>query len=91
MIDIDEQTLQTLINYCYCGEITVTENNVQQLLPAAGLLQIQEIQDFCCEFLKKQLDSTNCLGIRSFADTHCCRDLFRASEKFMQSNMEVSN
>jgi hypothetical protein len=90
MIDIDEQTLQTLIDYCYSGEITITEHNVQQILPSACLLSIQEVQDFCCEFLKKQLDSSNCLGIRSFADTHSCRDLFRASDKFMKSNMEVS-
>lgn len=52
------------------------------LLPAACLLQLTEIQDVCCEFLKTQLDATNCLGIRAFADTHSCRELLRVADKF---------
>jgi kelch-like protein 20 len=43
-------------------------------------------QDICCEFLKKQLDASNCLGIRAFADTHACRDLLRIADKFTQHN-----
>lgn len=42
----------------------------------------------CCEFLKKQLDPTNCLGIRAFADTHSCRDLLRFADKFTQHNFQ---
>lgn len=59
---------------------------VQALLPAACLLQLQEIQDVCCEFLKRQLDCSNCLGIRAFADTHSCRELLRIADKFTQQN-----
>ena len=40
----------------------------------------------CCEFLKRQLDPSNCLGIRAFADTHACRDLLRVADKFAQHN-----
>lgn len=58
----------------------------QALLPAACLLQLQEIQDVCCEFLKRQLDCSNCLGIRAFADTHSCRELLRIADKFTQQN-----
>ena len=31
---------------------------------------------------------SNCLGIRSFADTHACRNLLRVAEKFAQDNFE---
>lgn len=58
----------------------------QALLPAACLLQLQEIQEVCCEFLKRQLDCSNCLGIRAFADTHSCRELLRIADKFTQQN-----
>jgi len=40
----------------------------------------------CCEFLRSQLDPTNCLGIRAFAETHSCRELLRIADKFAQSN-----
>ncbi|VDN24649.1 unnamed protein product, partial [Gongylonema pulchrum] len=89
MVDIEPHTLQTLIEFCYTGEIVIAEFNVQSILPAACLLQLSEIQDVCCEFLKKQLDPTNCLGIRAFADTHACRDLMRIADKFTHQNFQV--
>ena len=64
-IDIHEITpeaMELLINFCYSAQIKIEESNVQQLLPAACLLQITEIQQYCCEFLSKQLHPTNCLG-----------------------------
>lgn len=57
-------------------------------LCTACLLQLAEIQDICCEFLKRQLDPSNCLGIRAFADTHSCRDLLRIADKFTQHNFQ---
>ena len=45
-------------------------------------------QDVCCEFLKRQLDPSNCLGIRAFADTHACRELLRIADKFTQHNFQ---
>jgi len=86
--DVDEIAMDILIDFCYTSAIVVEESNVQTLLPAACLLQLQEIQDVCCEFLKRQLDPTNCLGIRAFADTHDCRELLRISDKFTQHNFQ---
>lgn len=86
--DIDENAMELLIDFCYTSNITVEESNVQTLLPAACLLQLAEIQDVCCEFLKRQLDPSNCLGIRAFADTHACRDLLRIADKFTQHNFQ---
>jgi len=40
----------------------------------------------CCDFLDSQLDPTNCLGIRDFADTHNCVDLMQAAELFSQKH-----
>lgn len=80
--DIDEKALEQLIDFAYTATVTVEESNVQTLLPAACLLQLTEIQNACCDFLEKQLDPSNCLGIRAFADTHSCRDLLRAANEY---------
>jgi len=84
--DVDENAMEMLIDFCYTSRITVDEKSVQTLLPAACLLQLYQVQDYCSEFLRSQLDPSNVLGIRAFADTHSCRDLLRLADKYMLSN-----
>ena len=36
----------------------------------------------CSEFLQRQLDPSNCLGIRLFAEKHSCESLKRAAEDY---------
>ncbi|XP_061624537.1 kelch-like protein 17 isoform X2 [Phyllopteryx taeniolatus] len=89
--DIDPQALEQLIQYTYTAEIVVGEGNVQTLLPAASLLQLNGVRDACCKFLLSQLDPSNCLGIRGFADTHSCSDLLKSAHKYvLQHFVEVS-
>jgi hypothetical protein len=38
--DIDVTALNFLVDYAYTGQICITEENVQSLLPAASLLQV---------------------------------------------------
>nr|XP_021511927.1 kelch-like protein 17 isoform X2 [Meriones unguiculatus] len=92
--DIDPQALDQLVQFAYTAEIVVGEGNVQPppaspifmpqtLLPAASLLQLNGVRDACCKFLLSQLDPSNCLGIRGFADTHSCGDLLKAAHRYV--------
>lgn len=51
--DIDEIAMEFLIDFCYIFNIIVEEGNVQILFFVVCLLQLVEIQDVCCEFLKR--------------------------------------
>lgn len=73
--DMDPSILSSLVDFAYTGEVEVTVENVQEVLSAASLLQITQVQDICCEFLKKQLDANNCLGIKNFAEANGCSQL----------------
>jgi kelch-like protein 2/3 len=68
----------------YTGQISITEETVQVLLPAANLLQLTDVKEACSEFLKLQLHPSNCLGIKAFADLHDCLDLLAAADNFIQ-------
>ncbi|KAK2726496.1 hypothetical protein QYM36_000814 [Artemia franciscana] len=81
---IDPQALQILLDYIYTAEVHVTEDNVQTLLPAANLLQLNDVKDACCEFLASQLHPSNCLGIRAFADVHGCVELLNLADKYTE-------
>lgn len=45
-----------------CVRISVNSSNVQALLDAANQYQIDPVKKMCVEFLKGQIDATNCLG-----------------------------
>ncbi|NWH36815.1 KLH12 protein, partial [Chloropsis hardwickii] len=79
-------TMEILLDFVYTETVHVTVENVQELLPAACLLQLKGVKQACCEFLESQLDPSNCLGIRDFAETHNCVDLMQAAEIFSQKH-----
>ena len=72
--------------------IEVQEDNVQQLLPAAGLLRLESVVSACCQFLEAELHPSNCLGVKQFADLHSCTALYKAAEAFSKRRFtEVSH
>lgn len=81
--DIEPQAMSSLINYAYTGEVLVTIDNVQDLLPAAGILQLKELKEACCAFLSDHMDTSNCLGIKQFADLHSCPELLKKANRFI--------
>ena len=84
--DMNPDILSSLVNFAYSGEIEVAVGNVQEVLSAASLLQIKQVQDICCEFLKKQLDASNCLGIKTFAEANGCRQLSDVIDTFARKH-----
>ena len=81
--DIEPRAMAAMIEYSYTGEVMVTVENVQDLLPAASILQLKDLKAACCLFLSDHLDTTNCLGIKQFADLHACPDLVSKTNRFI--------
>lgn len=84
--EVEVTALSNLVEYAYTGCISINENNVQSILPAASLLQMNSVRDACCKFLQTQLHASNCLGIRRFADTHSCAELQCISNRYALEN-----
>ncbi|XP_029341301.1 kelch-like protein 2 [Acyrthosiphon pisum] len=85
--ELDSTILQLLIDYVYTGEIMVTQENVQVLLPASHVLQLDFVNRACAEFLQKQLDVLNCIAIKKLADLHNCTELMSSSEAYIKQNI----
>lgn len=73
------------------GCIELQEDSVETLLATACLLQLNPVIKACCQFLVKQLHPSNCLGIRMFADTQGCTELFEHAHAYTTKHfMEVT-
>ena len=55
------------LDYIYTGRCSITFTNVQDLLIAADLYNIDGIGPLCCEFMAKNLAPDNCLGVRNLS------------------------
>lgn len=67
--------MSRIILFIYSGQIRVTEVDVCQLLAAAAMFQVSNVVEACCNFLERQLDSSNAIGIAEFAEQHGCEAL----------------
>uniref|UniRef100_A0A1B0B2A5 Kelch-like protein diablo n=1 Tax=Glossina palpalis gambiensis TaxID=67801 RepID=A0A1B0B2A5_9MUSC len=84
--DVDLITIHTLVEYIYSGVITLTKENVENLLSIADLFQILWVKEQCAEFLKLSVNQKNCFRIRKFADMHSCKELLDFSHEYILDN-----
>ena len=89
---VEPEILTQLIDYIYTSKVVVSQENVQNLLSAANLLDLLPVRDACCRFLDQHMDESNCLGIQNFAEAHNCTDLQEKARNFgLQHFREVTN
>lgn len=54
---------EQILGFIYSGEIDINQNNVQNLMVSADMLELNEIVMGCTEFLIKELHPSNAVGI----------------------------
>lgn len=82
LYEMDGVAVELLVRYAYTGFVEINEFNVQCLLYASAVLQFDKVNSACCAFLRKALDVSNCLGIRSLAESLACYQLFDVAHQF---------
>ncbi|XP_036790116.1 kelch-like protein 5 isoform X3 [Oncorhynchus mykiss] len=82
MEGVDPDALWVLVQYAYTGRVELREDTIECILSVSCLLQLQSVVQACCNFLIKQLHPSNCLGIRSYADTQSCTHLHHTAHSY---------
>ncbi|XP_039978414.1 kelch-like protein 10 [Xiphias gladius] len=63
---LSPDTMQLIIEFAYTNSISVTENNVQDLMLAADMLNIMDVVQTCSDFFCEEFCPENCIGIWQF-------------------------
>uniref|UniRef100_A0A3Q1IH28 BTB domain-containing protein n=1 Tax=Anabas testudineus TaxID=64144 RepID=A0A3Q1IH28_ANATE len=85
---LSPRMMELIIEFAYTGSISVTEDNVQELLLAADLLNVVDVVQICSDFLSEQLCPENCIGIWQFTNICFCSELQRKAYSYIIDNFE---
>ena len=85
---VDGQTTKALIDFIYIGFITINNENVMLLLSGADYFQMQEVKQFCFEFLRSHVTSDNALNILKAATMYKNDPLKDEVEQYIGDNFE---
>ncbi|XP_029657468.1 kelch-like protein 12 [Octopus sinensis] len=82
--NVDSRIMQLIVDYAYTGEILISSQNVERLLAASVLLQVQAVTASCCTFLGNKMTPLNCMAIARFATTHASPECQALWEKAVE-------
>ncbi|KAM4674518.1 LOW QUALITY PROTEIN: kelch-like protein 8 [Amazona ochrocephala] len=80
--DFDGDAIEDLVKFAYSSRLTLTVDNVQSLLYAACILQVELVAKACCEYMKLHFHPSNCLAVRAFAESHNRIDLMEMADQY---------
>lgn len=86
---IDGPMLQSIVDYCYSGRITICEENVLDILKAASSMELVELEQRCKEFYDSNLSSKNVISTLSIADKFSLNDLKENALKIVYENLST--
>jgi len=83
---IEQSTLKALVDFIYSGKIQLNQDNVQDILISADMIELKDVVERCTEFLKLELHESNAIGIYRFAEGHNIEGLRDIAINFIHDN-----
>ncbi|XP_045141793.1 kelch-like protein 7 [Echinops telfairi] len=84
--DADPNIIEHLVEFAYTARVSVNSNNVQSLLDASNQYQLQPVKHICVDFLKEQVDPSNCLGLSVRAERLDSPELKATADAFIHQH-----
>ncbi len=78
--------LNNVIEFIYTNKIKITAKNLEDILPAAHLLQMTEIVDECKDWMIGKITKTNCFDFLRLAEKYSIESLETAITEFVLKN-----
>ncbi|CAF3705559.1 unnamed protein product [Rotaria sordida] len=85
-LDIGCDALESLLDYTYTRECTLTLDNVNRIIDAAKLCQMTSLFQYCCEYLMNNLNDENIFHLYNFAKIHSNSKLLYVTYEYLMQN-----
>ncbi|XP_018427501.1 PREDICTED: actin-binding protein IPP [Nanorana parkeri] len=84
--EVEPDSFQLLLDFIYTGSVHISAENVQGLMVAADMLQLNDLVALCCDFLKEQIEPGNCVGFFQFSEQLSCQPLLEFTESYIHAH-----
>ena len=81
--EMDSKIMTLVLDYIYTGEVSLSEETVQNLLSAANLFQLIALRNGCAEYMMNHVTVSNSIGMYFFARAHQCEVLARQAKEII--------
>ncbi|CAF4014690.1 unnamed protein product [Rotaria sordida] len=85
-LDIGCDALESLLDYTYTRECTLTLDNINRIIDAAKLCQMTSLFQYCCEYLMNNLNDENIFHLYNFAKIHSNSKLLYVTYEYLMQN-----
>ena len=84
----DVDTLRLIMDYFYTGTISINDYNVSSILKQAHLFKLNEVIQFCFDYLKEGINCENCITARAQAKLYGNSWLECVATNFINNNFQ---
>lgn len=84
--NVDGPTLKSIIDFCYSGNIKITDENIMEVISAASAMELVFIEQKCEQFWNNRLAAPNCVETFLQADKYNFLELRKKSLDFICEN-----
>ena len=87
--DTSSEGLKCVLDAIYVGELSLSEENVCDVLPVASLLQLNQIIKHCEIFLSRNISRQTCLSFLLVAEKYDLQKAVNKCNQFILNNFEI--
>lgn len=80
--------MQLIIKFAYDGTVSITDDNIQELLLAADQFDVKGVVGACCDYMGERLRPENCIGAWQISDICFCPQLKNKAFQFILNNFK---
>ena len=86
---VEQNAMKALVDFIYVGSIRISNTNVMDLLSGADYLQLDEVKQFCFEFLLTNITPNNSLEILKAATLYRNEYLKDQVKQYITKNLDL--
>jgi len=80
--------LRAVLDFVYTSRLALNSNHIHDILQTASHLQFNQVIDYCCQFLKSEIDVDNCFEFSDIAELYQLTPVQEHVENFILKNFE---